>query len=66
MAKPSDRSPERKLQVVLSVLRDELATGARTGVLRILRPSTRKISSKLPMNWLARFPKSARVWMNQP
>ena len=25
MAKPSDRSPERKLQVVLSVLRGELA-----------------------------------------
>ena len=35
MAKPSDRSPERKLQVVLSVLRGELSateTARRAGV----------------------------------
>ncbi len=31
---------------------EALATGVRTGVLRILRPSVRKISSKVSMNWL--------------
>ena len=35
------------------------ATGERTGVLRILRPSVRKISSKVPVNWLPRSRTSA-------
>ncbi|MFT7648752.1 MAG: hypothetical protein ACI8Y4_003504 [Candidatus Poriferisodalaceae bacterium] len=37
-----------------------LATGVRTGVLRILRPSVRKISSKESMNWLPRSRTRAR------
>jgi|GEM_PF-2744606 hypothetical protein len=37
-----------------------LATGVRTGLLRILRPSVRKISSKVSMNWLPRSRTRAR------
>ena len=39
MAKPSDRSPERKLQVVLSVLRGELSAkeaARRVGVVKYM------------------------------
>jgi hypothetical protein len=38
-----------------------LATGVWIGILGILRPSARKISSKQPANWLPPFRTSARA-----
>jgi len=42
-----------------------LTTGVRTGVLRILNPSVRKISSKASMNWLPRSRTRARAVLSR-
>ena len=57
MAKPSDRSPERKLQVVLSVLRGELsaAEAARRG----------GVSEQTVHNWKRAFLEAGREGLVQ-
>ena len=61
---PDDRAVKEfsRRRVPIQRSAKALAMGARTGVLRILKPSVRKTSSKSPVNWLARSRTRARLW----